>query len=140
MKELRLRGGSPRYFRATELQLRNVPHFHALMFGVNDAMRRVDVKDWLFERFGIARVFPYDATLGAAGYVSKYITKDARAGDWAIELDPILQTRLKWEGGDRDRNRARDGGSVVSARRGAEAYGKEGDARRRDTSGGGQGS
>jgi hypothetical protein len=84
---LRQRGGEPQYFRGTEWQMRGTPHFHALVFGVNHAARRMDVVDWWGCRYGWARVFAYDPRLGAGFYVTKYLCKDYRdTGNWALEI------------------------------------------------------
>jgi hypothetical protein len=129
MVERALQMSSTRYFRCTELQQRNVPHFHALFYGVNDVMRRVDVKEWWFERFGIARVEPYDPDLGAVGYVGKYVLKDtARSGDWDIELDPLHQARIEFSSGGPARGVAPAAGPApASLRVGGSCSGNERD-------------
>ena len=90
MAWLREHEASPSYFRGVEWQQRGAPHFHALMFGVDVAARRMAVVDWWFKHYGIARVLPYDPRLGAKGYIAKYMLKDVyrRGGDWTLELDP----------------------------------------------------
>ena len=99
MHELRRRGSSPRYFRGVEWQSRGVPHFHALMYDVDAAMRRMNVVDWWWKRHGMARVEEYgkDKSLGVRDYVAKYLLKDSgkvRSGDWALEVGG--QKALKW--------------------------------------------
>jgi len=54
---------------------RGVPHYHALIRGVGDA-RRLDWMDWWWERYGMARIKPYDAEKGAGWYISKYVAKE----------------------------------------------------------------
>ena len=68
--------GMPRpfYFRVTELQQREVIHYHSLIGGVGD-IRRLTFKDF-WELNGFARVEAYDPARGAAGYVAKYLNKD----------------------------------------------------------------
>ncbi len=79
MKSLELAAnarGMPRpfYFRVTELQKREVIHYHSLIGGVGD-IRRLLFKDF-WELNGFARIEKYDPVRGAAGYVAKYLTKD----------------------------------------------------------------
>jgi hypothetical protein len=89
MAELRARGGDPRYFRGLEWQQRRVPHFHALVYGVDFAARRMDIVDWWWGHYGIARILAYDPNRGARHYVGKYLVKDAGGwGDWQIHLGP----------------------------------------------------
>jgi hypothetical protein len=65
-----------RWVRGREYQhWRGVPHFHALIGGVQD-LRRMDLVDWWFQHYGIARILPYDRELGAGFYLCKYVTKD----------------------------------------------------------------
>jgi len=54
---------------------RGVPHYHALLNGVQN-VRRMDFVDWWWDRYGIARILPYNAKEGASYYLSKYVTKD----------------------------------------------------------------
>lgn len=54
---------------------RGVPHYHALVKGVQ-GVRRLDFVDWWFNRYGIARILPYNAAEGASYYISKYVTKE----------------------------------------------------------------
>lgn len=65
----------PFYCRVTELQQREVIHYHSLIGGVGD-VRRLLFKDF-WELHGYARVEAYDSDRGAAGYLGKYLTKDA---------------------------------------------------------------
>lgn len=66
----------PYWISCMEMQKsRGVPHWHMLMGGLGDE-RRMDWVDWWHERYGIARILPYDAELGARYYLGKYLTKD----------------------------------------------------------------
>jgi len=68
--------GITRWVRGREYQhWRGVPHFHALIASVGD-LRRMDFVDWWFERYGIARILPYDRELGAGFYLCKYVVKE----------------------------------------------------------------
>lgn len=55
---------------------RGVPHIHALVAGVDPTVRRMDLVDTFYEKFGITRVLQYDSKLGARYYVCKYVTKE----------------------------------------------------------------
>ncbi len=55
---------------------RGVPHIHALVGNTDPTVRRLDLVDWCFRRWGITRVLEYDARLGASFYLCKYVTKD----------------------------------------------------------------
>lgn len=68
-------GHRPEFVAVTELQRRGVAHFHLLMLGVG-GLRRLTFKD-KWERNGHARVVAYDSRRGAAGYLGKYLSKDA---------------------------------------------------------------
>lgn len=68
-------GFNPGFIAVSEIQhARNVPHWHLLMLNV-EPLRRLDFKDW-WERYGYARVLPYNRELGARHYVGKYLFKD----------------------------------------------------------------
>lgn len=54
---------------------RGVPHFHGLIGGVANE-RRLTMMDWWYQRYGIARIEPYDRSLGAGFYLCKYVTKE----------------------------------------------------------------
>lgn len=76
--ELGLRKGlhDVRWVRGREYQQwRGVPHFHALIGGVAD-LRRDGAWSWWFEKYGIARIEPYDRSRGAGYYLCKYVTKE----------------------------------------------------------------
>ena len=64
------------WVRGREYQTwRGVPHFHGLVGGVKD-LRRLDMMDWWYAKYGIARIEPYDKGLGAGFYLCKYVTKE----------------------------------------------------------------
>ena len=74
------------WVRAREYQAwRGVPHYHILAGGVAD-VRRLDMMDWWFGRYGIARIEAYDRSLGAGFYLCKYVNKEL--GD--IQFSPGL--------------------------------------------------
>ncbi|MBA7711983.1 hypothetical protein ES703_120951 [subsurface metagenome] len=54
---------------------RGVDHFHALLAHCGD-IRRSDAWRWWFNKYGIARIVPYDRNLGAGHYLCKYVTKE----------------------------------------------------------------
>ena len=68
--------GEPIWVRMFELQRwRGVPHIHALIGGVKD-LRRDEAWAWWFKRYGLARILPYDPSLGAGYYLCKYVVKE----------------------------------------------------------------
>jgi len=69
---------------------RGVPHFHGLIAGVKN-LRRDEAWAWWFERYGIARIEPYNHELGAGFYLCKYVTKEL--GD--IQFSQNLTTGVK---------------------------------------------
>lgn len=76
--EIGLRKGlhDVRWVRGREYQRwRGVPHFHGLIAGVKD-LRRLGMMDWWFQRYGIARIEPYDRARGAGFYLCKYVVKE----------------------------------------------------------------
>lgn len=79
VKELELREGSFAgiyWLRGVEIQRnRAVPHFHALVGRVRH-LRRMDMVDWWWDRYGIARILEYDPRLGAGWYLCKYVVKE----------------------------------------------------------------
>jgi len=78
--------GRLRWVRCFEIQRdRGVPHVHALMANMDGLVRRMDMVDWAWERWGIARVLEYDCRLGAGYYLSKYLTKDIADIDFSME-------------------------------------------------------
>jgi hypothetical protein len=54
---------------------RSVPHIHALVGNCDPTVRRMDLVDWAYQRWGITRVLEYNAELGARFYLCKYVTK-----------------------------------------------------------------
>jgi hypothetical protein len=69
--------GQLAWVRFFEIQpWRGVPHIHALMAGVDPSVRRMDVVDWAYDRWGITRVEKYNPHLGAGYYLCKYVTKE----------------------------------------------------------------
>jgi len=77
-RELGLRKGlhDVWWVRGREYQRwRGVPHFHGLIGGVVNE-RRLSMMDWWYERYGIARIEPYDRSRGAGFYLCKYVTKE----------------------------------------------------------------
>ena len=71
-----------------EGQRRGTPHVHALVGGSRGILYTDDVwrawKEYLFRITGIARIYPYNADLGAAYYISKYIVGDDNL-DWGVK-------------------------------------------------------
>jgi len=65
------------WVRCFEMQeWRGVPHIHALVAGVDPTIRRMDMVDWCWLNYGMARILPYDPGLGAAHYLCKYLSKE----------------------------------------------------------------
>jgi hypothetical protein len=68
--------GELTWVRMFEIQpWRGVPHIHALVADVDQSVRRMDLVDWAWDRWGIARVLGYEHQLGARFYLTKYVTK-----------------------------------------------------------------
>ena len=80
---------NPVWVAVMELQARGVPHWHALVSNVAGE-RRMDWVDWWFNRYGIARILPYQQELGARYYLGKYLTKEVAD----IRFSPALQAKL----------------------------------------------
>jgi len=69
--------GELAWVRVFEIQSwRGVPHIHALVGNVDPSVRRMDLVDWSWKSFGMARILEYDAALGAQYYLCKYVTKE----------------------------------------------------------------
>lgn len=70
---------------------RGVPHVHALITGPVDGLLTapgpLEMKEWAFKRYGIARILPYDPNLGAAGYLGKYLLKEEGNAQGMLDLD-----------------------------------------------------
>jgi len=81
---------NPLWVAVGETQQRGTPHWHLLVANVAD-QRRMSWVDWWFERYGIARVLPYDRELGARFYLGKYLTKQLAN----IEFSPALNAQLQ---------------------------------------------
>jgi len=86
--------GGMDWFRAFEFSMwrgkgQGVPHIHALMSGVAD-LRRDEAWQWWFNRFGFARILPYNRELGAGYYLTKYVTKEL--GDIRFSKGLTLRT------------------------------------------------
>jgi len=77
IKELQKKSGKEiNWVSAREYQRwRGVPHYHALISGV-ESLRRLTSMDWWYGRYGIARIKQYDADKGAGWYISKYVAKE----------------------------------------------------------------
>lgn len=67
---------------------RGVPHIHALIGGVQD-LRRDEAWKWWFDRYGIARILPYDPGLGAGYYLCKYVTKELADIEFSANLGSL---------------------------------------------------
>ena len=99
------------YFAALEYGLfgRDVPHLHALVLGVEEEYRKRCWAIW-FERYGRAKILPYDSSQGAAHYIVKYVARATfDRGDWRIDIpkDRSISQTL-W--GDRGRTQKRQAG------------------------------
>lgn len=81
---------NPLWVACMELQQRGVPHWHLLASNIDD-QRRMSWVDWWFEHYGIARILPYQAELGARYYLGKYLTKEVAA----IKFSPGLSAQLQ---------------------------------------------
>ena len=69
---------APAGIRITEYQRRGVPHIHALTVntvGLYGSERRL--ADFLWRKYGKARISRFRSKYGAAGYLGKYLAKDA---------------------------------------------------------------
>lgn len=80
---------NPTWVACMELQKRGVPHWHMLVSGVED-QRHMNWVDWWWDRYGIARILPYQQELGARYYLGKYLTKEVSD----IRFSPALQVKL----------------------------------------------
>lgn len=69
--------GGLTWVRMFEVQgWRGVPHIHALVGNCDPSVRRLDLVDWAWQRWGMTRVLEYDPSLGARFYLCKYVTKE----------------------------------------------------------------
>lgn len=86
-------------FVALEYQKRDVIHFHSLVAfpvypdRIPREVRRMDMVDWWWNKFGIARIYDYDPSLGASYYLGKYVSKGGEI-DWFGRTD-ILKPQLR---------------------------------------------
>ena len=69
---------------------RGVPHVHGLVANCDPSVRRMDLVDWAWNRWGMTRVLQYDPRLGARFYLSKYVIKELADLDFG-GLDKALQ-------------------------------------------------
>lgn len=78
VESLRVGPGPAYWVRAREPNpWRKGTHFHALVGGVgSEASRRRAWAAWFARGYGLARILPYDPTLGAAHYLAKYVVKE----------------------------------------------------------------
>jgi len=80
---------NPIWIAVGETQARGTPHWHMLVDNVA-GQRRMSWLDWWYDRYGIARILPYDRQLGARYYLGKYLTKQLAN----IEFSPALYAQL----------------------------------------------
>lgn len=79
--------GELEWVRMFEMQKwRGVPHIHALVGKCDETVRRMELVDWAYERFGITRVEKYDSNKGASFYLCKYVTKSLADIDFSESL------------------------------------------------------
>jgi len=54
----------------------------------------MDMVDWWYVRYGIARIHAYNPALRACSYAAKYLVKDNyRGGDWMLDVPGYPRTR-----------------------------------------------
>ena len=66
---------------------RGVPHIHALITETAGSPRRMEMVDWAWKHYGMARVLEYDPELGAAHYLGKYLLKDEAFGRDMLDIE-----------------------------------------------------
>jgi len=87
--------GDLTWVRCFEMQKeRGVPHIHALVAGIQ-GVRRMDMVDWCYRQYGIARILPYNPKLGAGYYLCKYLTKEMSDVEFSADLGPPGASTLK---------------------------------------------
>ena len=93
-------GRSVQWVRCTELQQRQVLHYHALLLNVGKADRYFLMDVWN-DIAGFARIFLYDKERGAGYYLSKYVVKELgeikfseKLQDYAVWSDRYNQLKL----------------------------------------------
>lgn len=69
------------YYLCMELNRLGAAHFHALMGDLTGVCRQ-KWWFWWFTQYGAARILPYDPKLGAAHYLTKYVTKGNYQKGW----------------------------------------------------------
>lgn len=75
--------GGLAWVRMFEVQKwRGVPHIHGLVARTDPTVRRMDLVDWAWREYGMARILAYDRSRGAGYYLCKYITKDLTDIEW----------------------------------------------------------
>ena len=67
-------------------KFRGVPHIHALITETSGSPRRMEMVDWAWKHYGMARVLEYDPELGAAHYLGKYLLKDEGFGRDMLDI------------------------------------------------------
>jgi len=78
--------GQLSYVRCFEVQSgRMVPHIHALV-GASNESRWAAWSDWLWTRYGMCRILPFNRNLGAQYYVTKYVSKALSDIEWSPNL------------------------------------------------------
>ena len=77
--------------RATEMQQREVIHFHALMGGgLGNILRKSYEAEWNKEN-GFAFIKPYRGEQGAKRYIAKYVSK---GGELDVSVPPGLRSKV----------------------------------------------
>ena len=86
--------GELAWVRMFEIQKdRSVPHIHALVGNCDPSVRRMDLVDWAWHRWGMTRVLEYNAELGASFYLAKYVTKDVADIELGGIHSPIIEAK-----------------------------------------------
>jgi hypothetical protein len=95
-KHYRNKGQGVSWTRGTEMQNREVIHYHALMGGgIGDARRLSYVDLWHDEiGFGTARVYKYEPTRGARRYVAKCLKYLSKGGEIDVFVPPRVMSQM----------------------------------------------
>lgn len=89
--------GSLVWARFFEVQRRGVPHIHALV-GRTGKLRRMDLVDWCWKHYGIARIYAYNPKLGAGYYITKYVTKAIADVEFSANLErEVSQVNINFD-------------------------------------------
>jgi len=91
------REGSPdlAWFVGHEVGARGRLHLHALLGAVLPYTQRSALWSWWHKKYGRAQILAYHPKLGAAHYVSKYVTKDLAHYDLDLRgLDQCCSAQL----------------------------------------------